>query len=251
MRTPFWIVLLACLSVLRPAWADIDCDGVDDLVNTGVAASNFYAATTGTIMGVLKASGAGTVSGSGCWASESILNNFVGSLALGQKVSTTTFCLYNEGSALDLFSPSTYTLNQWYHIAARYTGGTTTLWVDGVQVASGSAGSNPDLTGTLTMCGLEGNNWSNAVITELRTYTSAIDPQILANLGKSRRRLAAGPVPTAYWPLDECADGAACNGVSFKDRSGNGRHGTGDDGGNNSGLVGKGSASVSRIWGPN
>ena len=42
-----------------------------------------------------------------------------------------------------------------------------------------------------------------------------------------------------YLPLDDLADGAASNGLTFGDLSGNGNDGTGDDGTNNTGLTAK------------
>ena len=43
----------------------------------------------------------------------------------------------------------------------------------------------------------------------------------------------------AYYPLHECAEGSSCDGISFRDETGNGNDCTGDNGTNNTGLTGQ------------
>ena len=137
----------------------------------------------------------------------------------------------------------------WHHLAATYSGGTLTLYIDGVSVGSQSGGGNVDaMNGTLHLCG-QADGTSPDRITEVKTYDVVVPTAEIARAASSRLRLVDRTVPTAHWPLTDCPHGAAGQGVSFRDRSGNNRHLSGDAGGNTTGLTCRGSERLSRAWG--
>ena len=71
----------------------------------------------------------------------------------------------------------------------------------------------------------------------LQTYNVDVGAAYIEQLARSRLVGPGALAPTASWPLDDCGDGASGNGVTFRDRSGNNRHATGDNGGNDTGLT--------------
>jgi len=82
------------------------------------------------------------------------------------------------------------------------------------------------------------SQYTTAILSDARVYNRALAPAEIEALAASRLKyhsITNGLV--AYWPLDDQPDGTSGNGDTFRDRSGNANHGTGDDGGNNTGLT--------------
>ena len=132
----------------------------------------------------------------------------------------------------------------------RLSGGTLSLWLNGVNVASGGSGPIEDLTFPVLLCNtVDLTHGLPDRITDVFYWNSALSDASLETLGKSRVHLLSQTPPTAAWPLDTCPEGASGHTVSFPDRSGNNRPLTGNDGGTGTGLICRGSTYVSRPWG--
>lgn len=238
--------LLVCLLAL-PLRADVLCDGTDDSVTTGLALSTFITASAFTVMGWTNVAFT-PPSALICWRGAAITSDAGGVVLLGRKNSS-NFCGYAfDGSDHELTASSSA---GWHHLALRLSSGTLALFVDGVSAATTSMSPVSDLTPNVDICGGEATEPSSGDrMGNVQWFNSALSDQEIASRALSRIRLVGPTTPTADWQLDDCADGAAGNSVSFRDRSGNARHGTGDDGANNSGLTCQASNLLSYPVGP-
>ncbi len=81
----------------------------------------------------------------------------------------------------------------------------------------------------------------NGIIAETALGNTIPNSQGIANLSNSKLRYmliqVLGANLKGYWTLDDHPEGTAGDGLTFRDRSGNGNDGTGDDGANNTGLT--------------
>src|SRR5262245_31564256 len=241
------LVGLLVLLLVRPATADVQCDGVDDVLSTGLAVSTFVNASAFTLTAWIKSTGS-TVASSNCYDGAPVLADTGGYVALGRGVSGATgACGYVwDGGAKQVTAAMS---SGWHHIAVRSSGGTLELFVDGVSAQSDSTGGIQDMTGALALCNSNSGTVSPDRLTDVRLYNSALSSAEIETMGKSRRRRPGPTLPTALWPLDQCSDGSSGNGVGFVDRSGNGRTATGNQGGNASGLTCYASEYLTRTWG--
>jgi len=233
------LVLLTCL----PVSADVDCDGVDDLLTTGSALSNFFSASTGTVMGWVKVT---SDVPDACFGGANMLTDDATFWGVGRTSDgAQSFCayLYDGANILTILNTKT---NGWHHLAWTHGSGTQTLYLDGVSIASAAAGDISFMGGLLVMCKEMPDR-----LADLRTYTSVLSVDELAVIAQSHLRGIGRTQPSGYWPLTACGDGAAGNTVTFLDRSGNGRNATGDDGANNTGLTCRASEYLTHAWGPN
>jgi hypothetical protein len=236
-------VLLLVLLCPLAVQADVDCDGVDDVLTTGLALSTFVTPGAYTVTAWVKLLGA-AVTSSACWDGSALLTDAAGYLVLG-RFDATTFCGYTyDGTSKWVSTPSAA---GWTHLAVSLGGGTLSLYKNGALASTlGGVGSISVLTGAVQLCkGTEGAPLADRV-TDVQVYASALSAGELASLGQSRRRLTTRTPPTARWPLDGCPDGAAGQGVTFADRSGNQRPLTGAAGANTTGLTCRASEWLSR-----
>lgn len=106
------------------------------------------------------------------------------------------------------------------------------VWVDGssqsMNIAVNQNATGP--FGNYTLFLMTRNNaglWGAGRLSDVAIYNDALTQSEIDNLALSRVKRTPLQVNTSnlfrYWPLDECADGIACNTASmFKDLSGNG-----------------------------
>src|SRR5215510_13079106 len=151
--TPNRLIAIALLCLLSAplAWADVICDGVDDFATSNVLFTSFASTSVSTLSLWYKPTG--TVSDPGvneCFQGPGLFTNFSTSeswtsLGLhrhpnlggadrlcGSVFSTPDFSSHSVNAA--------YTNNAWTHLAHVHTGGTITLYKDGVVIGSTSAG---------------------------------------------------------------------------------------------------------------
>lgn len=249
MKNKVFSMLIILIALSNIASADIDCDGVDDEITTGVALSNFINADTLSLTAWLKVTGTPGGSAS-CYGSGPLIADMDGYVSMGRKVDT-TFCgqIFGGGG----HTVEATLASGWHHIAMTLGTGTARFYLDGVETENESSVDIDSLTANVSLCQLPGGAEGNSTdrITGVMTYDVALSAQEIYSLGKGRFQGPLRTLPTAYWPLGECADGTSGNAVSFKDRSGNNRNGTGDDGGNNTGLTCKASEYIKRrigVW---
>lgn len=139
---------------------------------------------------------------------------------------------------------------QWQLIAVSRSGNTGFVYVDNVEVASGSLAAinnmatftNDFLVGALNNVGAPLDYYLGD-LDELAIWTQALSANERANLASSRIKYMPLQIQPAnlkaYWPMDDEPDGTSADGDTLRDLSGNGNDGTGDDGANNTGLTWK------------
>ena len=122
--------------------------------------------------------------------------------------------------------------NNWHFVAATQSGTTATLYIDGIQTATGTIGAFGNGTGSIDIGRHESGYYFNGKIDDVRIYNYArTADQVLQdyNAGSAARFGApsagtadpwAGALPVAYWNLDENT------GALAKDSSGNGNNGS-------------------------
>lgn len=241
---PLSLLLLAFLLWRGSARADIDCDQVDDLLTTGVAASNFVSASAFTITAWMKIQSTAVSAGS-CWGGSNMTGDADSYVMLGRN-DNFLFCGYaNDGASHYVESASAV---GWSHVAVRLSGGTLTLYVNGVATSTTTSGNVANLSTSIRACG-GCCAFSGDRVSEIAYYNVAVPAEEIEYIGKSRVRGVGRTAPRAYWQFDACAHGASANTVAFPDKTGNGRTITGDDGANNLGLTCRGAEFVSRRWG--
>jgi hypothetical protein len=255
-------LLLVCLVLPLPARADVLYDGIDDDLTTGLALSTFLSAATGSVAVWLKPTGAGdSVGTADCYEGQRILGDGVPGTTFSFSyfgLSRNTNLASADKLCVGLWSTdekegsATYTNNAWVHLAAVHAAGTLVFYKNGVQITSVAAGNIDDISRVLLIgFGTAMTSLSQSfegTLAEVIFAPTALSAGVIANLASGVRRTAPVALSLSL-PLDDCADGASGEGVSFKDRSGNARHGTGVDGANNTGLTCKASDRLSYPWG--
>ena len=137
-RYTAWMVPVLLLGLLCPPSvpADIDCDGVDDALTTGVALSSLITASSWTISAWIKVQGTAPTGTDSCWNGAVVTGDADGYVAVA-RFDDSTFCGYlYDGDTKIASAPSA---SGWSHLAVRAASGTLSLWHNGVQVASTSA----------------------------------------------------------------------------------------------------------------
>ena len=238
-----------CVLVFLVLWAGsaqagVQCDAVDDALTTGVALSQFATAAAYTLTTWLKVEGSAQSAGT-CYEAASILGDADGNVSLGRQ-GTSTFCGQAFGGGTLVTGTATA---GWHHLGLRLSGGTLSLWVDGVSVSALAADNIGVLDQTVKGCVMGIGALPPDRLEDTRWYNVAVPDAELEYMGKSRVRGVGRTAPTAHWHFDTCADGVSAQGHQFVDRSGNGRHITGDDGANNTGLTCHGAEFVRRRGG--
>jgi hypothetical protein len=247
MRQVLWVSGLVLVLAVASVRADIDCDHVDDALTTGVAAGSFVTASAGTIMYWIKVQSTAAEAFT-CWPGENMTGDTGGYLALGRQ-NNANFCGYvYDGESRFTEAPSPV---GWSHLAVKFASGVLSLYVNGVLSSSiSSIGTISDLSNPIRLCvGAGDPGWSGDRASEVKYYNVPVPDAEIETQGKSRLRTAGRTPPTAYWPLQDCADGTSGNGVTFADRSGQGRPATGNAGANTTGLTCRASEHLSHPWG--
>ena len=245
-------VVLLSLLWCWPVSAAIDCDGVDDSAG-GIQLSNYFVAGTKTLS--VWYTSAGTPPAEGTCNSapvQSIVANTGGvARMILTRRSSTILCVGHHDGGLDtLNTGATYTDGTLVNLTFVHSGGATTLYKDGVSVATGGSGDLSTLTVSLTVCGNTGVFApAEGRIHHVLTSSSAMPAEEVAILASSKRPRLRRTAASGEWLFDNCGDGAAGNAVDFRDHSGNARTLTGDDGANNTGLTCRASTVFSYLGG--
>ncbi len=147
--------------------------------------------------------------------------------------------VYNGTSSI--CSSQALNTNQWYHISFTYTSNTVILFINGVQVGSGSLTLGDDSSANLSIGRRSDNNWYyKGFIDEVKIYPYArtaaqiqqdyaarssvkgVEAQVGSNT--ATQQLSNGLV--AYYPMDEASANSCTGGTNDTcDRSGNGNDG--------------------------
>jgi hypothetical protein len=222
-----------------PLWADVTCDGVDDAL-TGAALSNFITNSTSAATATFTATTTG-VSGVTCWPGRGIIGDIGGYYGLLHTFDDAVehYCAFNyDGASAHRFANTT--LNTPHHLVLVHTGGNMRLYYDGVVSTDTTTGNTQDMTNALHLCqGAEA--YGAGVLSHAGVFSTAPSAGEIAAIALSRTRRLWKTAATGMWDIDECTEGSNCNGVTVKDRSGNGRNMTGNYGANTTGLAGKAS----------
>lgn len=221
-----WFLLLLLLAL--PAHATIQCDGVDDrLTFTGVAVG-----TTHTITAWFLPTPTGVDWGT-------ILDSAASTDGLWYRSASCPHCLnYTHGGGAGNMQSSTGSVPEdgtWQHVAVVVTAGSGVMFINGVQAATGTGYAARTFA---NICNDTSGDKYTGKLGEVTVYDVALSPSELATLVGRRQhfpRLSRQPI--AYWPLDQCADGANAGGTAFVDRSGNGNTATASAGANTTGLT--------------
>lgn len=239
------LLLLVILGWPALSGADVDFDGVDDVLDPSLPLSTFVTNIDLTVMAwVFPTVAGGDPEAINCSESRNALGDFGGYLALG----------WFDTGPCGIAFPSLVTAlgspNAWTHLALRQASGTLSLWVNGVLSASTTASGPTDLTYDFLLGATKGGPlaWFQGRIASLRTYTVAVPDGELATLGKSRLRRVAPTRPSGQWELDTCPTGSG-HGVTFPDTSGHSRPAVGHHGANTTGLLCQGSTFLKYPWG--
>lgn len=229
--------------------ADIDCDGLDDVLTTNLALSVFHSSTVATAMLWVRV-GSGGSGGTFCWDAPPYLADDTLSWVLAQQPAGTVCGFVDDGTAGQrVESPAT--AGTWVHLASTLTGGLFSFYKDGTLVGTAGIGPIGAMTGVLRLCGHVGEvKYVQARVTEVAVYPVAVPAGEIATLGRSRQRGRGRSAPTGYWPLTQCPDGQGLDGAGFLDRAGFGRTMTADNGANNTGMTCRASALLRHPWGP-
>jgi hypothetical protein len=247
------LVLLSCCLLALPVWADILCDGVDDQLQTPNAESTLITTSAATVMLWYLPTTPNPTSTDCTDGSGSTRQFLVGddqTYLQINRYTTTGACSANWDGSTNHYVTGAITSGAWNHLTFRLSGGTAYFYVNGTQTNSTGSGNfvSGDLDAWVTLCSnnIGGRSLPAAgTIADVRYYNTALDVNEISSLGKSRLRRVQRTQPTAKWTLDQCADGAAANGIDFVDRSGNGRIMTANDGANNTGMTCKASQYLS------
>ncbi len=258
------LTLFLCLSLINPVWAGVQSDNVDDLVTiTNESNFDFTNTTEFSVVGWVKpnATRSGTnvhyalitkLNGSSpfegweiglWWNNSNQPNKLVINL---DEISTSS----EEDGAIG----STDLQNDiWYHFAAtKNTGGdpatAMNFYINGLLETITETGDG--VFGTMTNnlnVGFFGRTsgtfraYVGGTLSDVAIYNKVLSATEISILSSSRvKRMPLQISPSnllAYWPLDDQPDGTSGDGDTFRDLSGNGNNGTGDDGANNTGLT--------------
>jgi hypothetical protein len=234
-----FIVMFLYTTILH---AGVDCS-VDDNIQ-GAAISNYFTASTKTAMMWYNNLGATPTAGSFCSDTANV-QTLMGTTG-GNRVFFTLrradrMCAGNNDGTTDSAFSDGSSSNVYHHLALLHTGGVLSFYLNGTLVNTATSGDTNVLTGLFSVCSdgvFQPANPGRFVY--LATYNVAVPVAEIQHLAKSRTPRMKKTKPTGEWYFDNCAIGANCNGVAFRDHSGNGRTLTGSDGANNTGFTGVG-----------
>jgi len=245
MRKVLWC-LCRLLSVSLLLWtnvcfAGIDFDGVDDFVNVS---SVWNATQDYSIFIVARKEEANRTQG--VYANTQSWGDFGIACTSGNILRHSTFGYADHDSNI------TWNINKWVAIVitgdkGNSSSGLTFYYreLDSSTITTYNR-SWDDRGDTKTVAGYIGRNqfgeYFNGQIAEVciwgnRLLMDAQARQLLSSYSKGFARQMYPADIKEYWLLDDQPDGTSGDGDTFKDISGNGKNGTGDNGGNNTGLA--------------
>lgn len=155
-----------------------------------------------------------------------------------------------DGNARRLSSGVLINDNKWHLIVGVHDGVTTmSIYVDGILRNSRSTGGtvtapsvDPAIGAINSTSPLAGFCWPG-LLNECFIYNFALDVKQNKELYSQKRKYFPRKVQKSnlqgFWPMDDGSDGTSADGAVVRDLSGNGNHGTGDNGANNLGLTWK------------
>lgn len=243
------LILALSLLFAQPVWAGLEMDGIDDYVD--IPAGPDIAADESFSISAWVTAGANDDLIVQYQDNNPLIYFGVGTLAGQGTAGKLTLLLRNSaGGNLTGFSgTTTITDGAWYHVGATRDGSDNSIeiYVNGVDEGGGTwAGGSINLSGgTDHFLSTSGGGPFTGKMSDVIFWEGAeVSADDMAQLALSQgKRMPLQIQPAShffYLPLDQGSDGTAnCfNGVAgFLDISGNGRHGTGNDGGNNTGLT--------------
>ncbi len=157
------------------------------------------------------------------------------------------FQVVDDVPAANFYFGATISADTWYHVAAVFENGQALrLYIDGVLDTDDGTPDTPtgdvyDATGNLYI-GSEGDSFFlNGEINEVAIWDNDLTVAEIVLLASSKiKRMPLQIQPSnlqLYLPFDDEEDGSSADGDTFLDMSGNGNTATGDDGGNDAGLI--------------
>jgi hypothetical protein len=232
------LALLLALALTLPAHAGVICAGSDDYLDTGQVGSVFFSATAATMMMWVRPTGAATADGISVYQGQAIMGDADGWMGLYRTTigGVDKLNAYNndDNPADDTQVGAAFTNNAWTHLAFVQSASALTLYKDGVSV-----GTEPLSTGMAHLAdsvvyGCAGYGFGSLFfqgqVTDIRLFNTVLTASQIEVIAANRLVYGGTFNGTAYWTLDQCADGASGDGVGFADRTGNGRILTGANG---------------------
>ncbi len=244
-----WLcVVLACLLCTAAlSESDVICDGADDELNSA-ALSTFMSASVGAMSVWFTPSGAG-VDAATCWQGRKIIGDAGGYIGMTlNDIALINMCGFNYDGSTIFTGDRLLTVGTASHLMLTHTGGTLVLYINGAPVETLASGNTDDLSNPFQICSAGSGAAGLGTFSQVTVYSTVPTVGEIAVLGTSKTRRLTKTVPSGLWEFAECAPGANCNGVVFKDTSWHSQPITGNDGLNNAGLTGKASG-VLRTWG--
>ena len=254
----FWrqTALIAALALaVLPCWSGVDFDGASTGDQILVSHDTSLVATSAVTISIWfktdQATQYGLLFGKSNSATHSSPWYDYGLLQLGHSSRVIQFKL-DGGEATSLSGE--FSVGTWHHIVGTWDknvdGGSIDIFLDGSEVSYLSHGTQ---TTDIVDGGQDAALGAVAVSQTSDTYDGKIaqitgwnvrlsDEQIMSLADSKLRRMSLQIQPDnlmIYLPLDDEADGTSGDGDTFRDGSGNGNDGTGDDGANNTGLTAK------------
>lgn len=246
------LILILCTGV---CFGGVTFDGVDDFINIGTSSTYEFTDSTFTVCGWFKAT---TQSGyiiskrdtnvNGGWfirvesdgkLTGRLLGPGAAQVAAQRSTTSTTGLDGNPHHFCFVFVTDTVTAGP----------NDMTIYYDGTQ----DQGSETN-TGVAHVVGATipvylgayanlSDTFLSGTIDEITVYSVGLSAENANRLYNSRLKYnhAQGTLKS-YWPLDDCAHNASGDGVTFNDRGPALQNGTGDNGGNNTGLTCVGSS---------
>jgi hypothetical protein len=250
-------ILLLCLVLLlapQLVRAGVVCDGVDDYGGNGPI-GNHLTVSAGTIA---------------LWANPTGTAPSVGTVSLGQGLTGdygTNIGLYRaivggldrlwayNYDGTETVVGGAYTVNTWTHVAWVHGSGTLRLYLNGLEAGNTPSGNTTNISFDTFLCvaNFVSAPWFAGAIDDVRVFSTALSATDIAVLAGSRLRYGTLHNGTAYWPLDDCADGAAVDQYLFLQQSGVNTDHTMyvEDGANNTGMTCRASTILAYPWGAN
>ncbi len=245
MNKKILIFLAFILLLTAPVFAGVDFDGVDDLIDTTKINMAGWSAFTVTAWVYWADTGSAEHSVFSNWDSNSeagilfrlepsgnriegflseVSNNQVGGTFTSTSVTANTWtfiALRNDGSNLEAFVNSTKD---------------TTQFAVSANMDADNSNNNAEIGNTP-----HGGDELDGMITEVALWDVALSDNELSILASAKVKRLPLQMQVAnlqgYWPLDDESDATSGDGDTFLDLSTNGYNGTGDNGGNNTGLT--------------
>lgn len=234
------IILLILIFSVSVCHAGIDFDGADDLVNIGDPASLNISGNVTVAAWIKFTTTQGNKQIAARWGldqSYALMTSYLNDNQL-------LFTIRSSEISYVAETPSTYNDGNWHFVVGVYDSSNVKISVDGGSFTVGDAiAGSIDTPAQNVFIGSYNHlaGYYTGLINEVSIWDVALTIDEIALLYKSRiKRMPLQIQPSSlkgYWPMDDGAHGISADGDIVRDLSGNGNNGTGDDGGNNTGLT--------------